>query len=422
MKNYLLLGLMLFAALTVTRVQAEDQVLLGSNLNELLAYAKAHNPELAASRFDADAAQFRRDGAGVWADPVLRTDLMDLGNQGANSGFSVLPNQVGSTRYLLMQSVPWYGKSDLQRGVAGAQVLQAQSQIAANWAELASRIKTIYAMNYFLLASEQLTEKTRALLADLEEIVSTRYAHGLGAQQDVIQVQVESSTLQTELIALQNERHHAHAQLNTLLARPANATLEDANQFRALPSLAKLDEAVLLETLHQRNPQLQIAEAVLHGAEQNRDLARLNRYPGITLGVASTQSGNAIKSWDLMLEFNLPLQQATRHSQIGEAEALRSAAAARQQVVVNQLESTLVENLSALLAARRTEAVIAQRLLPQSELAFQATLSSYQQGKADFSQLMTAQRQIFQVQQQQLKVQFDAQLRLAELENLLGEE
>jgi outer membrane protein TolC len=321
-----------------------------------------------------------------------------------------------------MQSLPWYGKSALQRGVAGAQVSQAQSQTAASWAELSSRIKTTYAMNYFLLASERLTDKTRSLLANLEEIVSARYANGLASQQEVIQVQIESSTLQTELISLQNERHHAHAQLNTLLARPVNAVLEDANQFRALPPVAKLDEAVLLDTLHQHNPQLQLAAAALNGAEKNHDLAQLSRYPGITLGVASTQSGNAIKSWDLMLEFNLPLQQATRHSQIGEAEALRAAATARQQMVVNQLESALLENVSALTAARRTEELITRRVLPQSEMAFQATLSSYQQGKASFAQLMAAQRQIFQGQQQQLKAQFDAQLRLAELEKILGEE
>jgi outer membrane protein TolC len=386
-----------------------------------LDYAKEHNPELAASRFEVDAAQARREGAGVWADPVLRTELMDLGNQGANSALNVLPGQVGSTRYLLMQSLPWYGKSALQRGVAGAQVSQAQSQTEANWADLASRIKTNYAMNYFLSASERLAEKTRLLLTNLERIVSARYANGLASQQEVIQVQIESSMLQSELIALQNERHHAHAQLNTLLARPINSALEEPNQFRTLPSPAKLDEAALLDSFHQHNPQLQIAEAALYSAEKNRDLAQLSRYPGITLGVASTQSGNAIKSWDLMLEFNLPLQQATRHSQIGEADALRAAAMARQQVMVNQLESALGENLSALLAARRTEELLSRRLLPQSEMAFQASLSSYQQGKSEFAQLMAAQRQIFQWQLQLLKAQFEEQVRLAELEKILGE-
>ncbi len=394
---------------------------LGSNLAGLLDYAREHNPELAATRFEAEAAAQRAEPAGALPDPVLRTELMDVTNQGT-TGPRVLPSQTGNTRYLLMQSVPWYGKRDLQRGVAAAQADQARGQTAASWADLASRIKSAYAMDYYLSASERLTQQTLSLLDNLEQIVRTRYANGLGSQQDVIRVQVETTTLLSELIGVQNERHHAHAQLNSLLSRPVNAALAEPAQPGPLPAAAQLDESALLERLRARNPQLQIAEAQIQSADKSRELAYVNRYPGVTLGVAPNQYRNSVKSWDLMLEFSIPLQQSSRRSQEREAEAMLAAANARKQSALNQVETGLSENLSALESARRTGTLITSRLLPQSELTYQSALAGYETGKVDFATLIDAQRQVLQARQQQLKSQLEAQSRLADIERLLGEE
>ncbi len=415
----LLLFITMLCALWLAPAHADEP--LGSNLGGLLDYAREHNPELAATRYEAEAAQQRTETAAALPDPVLRTELMDITNQGA-TGPRLLPSQVGGTRYLLMQSVPWFGKRDLHRGIAEAQVAQANGQVAASWSELATRIKQTYAMDYYADASEQLAQQTLALLDQLEEIARTRYANGLGRQQDVIRVQVEKTMLHSELIALQSEGHHAHARLNALLSRPVNAPLAEPAQPRARPPAAKLDEAALLERLRAHNPQLQIAEAGIQSAEKSRDLAYANRYPGFTLGVAPTQSGTAVKSWDLMLELNIPLQQASRRSQERETEAMLSASNARKQALLDQTQSDLAENLSALETARQTESLVATRLLPQAELTYPSALTGYETGTVDFAMLVEAQRQILKARQQQLQAQTDMQLRLADIEKLIGEE
>jgi len=409
----------MLCALWLSPASADEP--LGSNLDGLLEYAREHNPELAATRYEAEAALQRSETAAALPDPVLRTELMDITNQGT-TGPRLLPSQTGGTRYLLMQSVPWFGKRDLQRDVAYAQVAQANGQVAANWSELAARIKQTYAMKHYAAASERLAQQTLALLDHLEQSAQTRYANGLGQQQDVIRVQVEKTMLRSELIALLNENHHAHARLNTLLSRPVNAPLAEPVQSRSMPPALKLDEAVLLERLRIRNPQLQIAEAGIQSAEKSRDLAYANRYPGFTLGVAPTQSDSTVKSWDLMLELNIPLQQASRRAQERETEAMLSASNARKEALLNQVQSDLAESLSALDAARRTESLIATRLLPQAELTWQSALAGYETGKVDFAMLIEAQRQILKAKQQQLQAQTDMQLRLADIERLLGEE
>ena len=409
-------------ALWLAPANAADEPLLGSNLTGLLDYARVHNPELAASRYEADAAQQRVQPASALPDPVLRTELMDITNQGTNKGTSLLPSQVGGTRYTLMQSVPWFGKRGLQREVAEAQAAQTDGQVAATWADLSGKIKSAYAMYYYLSGSERLTRETLDLMSSLEQVAQTRYANGLGAQQEVIRVQVEQTGLLSELLDLENEQHHAQARLNTLLSRPAMTTLAQPVSLRPLPPVVQLDYTLLEQKLRARNPQLLIADARRIEAEKSRDLAYTNRYPGFTVGVAPTQSGNAIKTWDLMLEFSIPLHQGSRRSQQREAESMLAASGARKETLLNQMLADLSESLSGLETARHSESLITTQLLPQAELTYQSALSGYENGKVDFAILLDAQRQILKARQQQLKAQLDAQLRWAEIERLLGEE
>lgn len=413
---------MMFCALWLTPASAADEPSLGNDLAGLLDYAREHNPEFAAARYEADAAQQRVQSASALPDPVLRTELMDITNQGTDKGASLLPSQVGGTKYTLMQSVPWFGKRDLQRGVAEAQAAQSDGQAAAAWADLSSKIKSVYAQYYYLSGSGRLTRETLDLMTSLEQVAQTRYANGLGAQQEVIRAQIEQTGLRSELLVLGNEQHHSQARLNSLLSRPAMAALAQPVSLRRLPAAAQLDYAVLEQKLRARNPQLLIADARRNEAEKSRDLAYTSRYPGFTLGVAPTQSGNAIKTWDLMVEFSIPLQQGSRRSQEHEAESMLAASGARKEALLNQMLADLSENLSGLETAQRTESLTVTQLLPQAELTYQSALAGYENGKVDFTTLLDAQRQILNARQQQLKAQLEAQLRLAEIERLLGEE
>lgn len=395
---------------------------LGSDLPGLLEYAREHNPGLAAARLEADAAAQRSLAADALPDPVLRTELMDFTNRGSNRPASLWPSQVGATRYLLMQSVPWFGRRDLQRAVAEAGQQRADGQVAATWAELAGRIKSAYAQYYYLSGSERLAGQTLELLGRLEQVAQMRYANGVGAQQDVIRAQTEQTGLRSELLELQNMAHHTHGRLNALLSRPNTAQLALPSMLRAMPQASRLDWATLEAALRARNPQLQIADAGVSEADRRRELAYNNRYPGFTLGIAPTQSGNQVKSWDLMVEFNIPLQQGARRAQEGEAEALYAAGNARKAALLDELLAALSESVEGLKTARRTETLVADSLLPQAELGYQSALAGYQTGKVDFATLLDAQRQIFNARRQQLKAQMDSQLRLAELESLIGEE
>jgi cobalt-zinc-cadmium efflux system outer membrane protein len=393
----------------------------GADVERLLAIAREANPEYAGMRYEAQAAAERVTPAGALPDPRFRTELMD-NTKGGEQNPTLLPSNVGSTRYTLMQDLPWFGKRDLKREIAEFEAEGSQGKARGTWSELAAKIKTAQAQRYFLHGNEKLTQEILDLIVRLEKIAQSRYANGLSAQQDVIRAQIEQTNMKNELVALESESRQVNARLNALLARPATAPLAQPEKLRTLPVPGQLDPVALEERVRTRNPQLFTEEARIKTAEKGRDLVYKNRYPDFNVGIAPVQYGSAIKEWGLMVEMNIPLQQSSRRSQEREAEAMLSAARSRKEASANQVISELSENLAGLEAAQRTEVLATTSLLPQAELTFNAALAGYENGKLDFATLLDAQRQIRQAKQNQIKAQAEAQVRLAEVEKLLGED
>lgn len=409
-----LLGVLLAAGW----LSAHAQSVPGSTLESLLSLARDNNPELAGMRHEAEAAAERVTPAGALPDPRLRTELMDITKAGAQNP-TLLPGRAGSARYTLMQDIPWFGKRELKREIAALDAAGAQHRVHATWSELASRIQTAYVQLYYLSRNAQLNREILDLLGRLEKIAQVRYANGLAAQQDVIRAQVEQTALRGELIALETEHHHLDIRLNALLRRPANAALATPASLRPLP--AQLDYAALAERAQARNPLLSADEQRLHAAQKSRELVYANRYPDFTVGLVPNQMQNAVRQWDVMVELNIPLQQASRRAQEREAEAMLAASQARRDATANQLLADLSTNVAELEAARRTEKLSTDSLLPQAELTYQAALAGYETGKVDFATLLDAQRQIRLAKLSQLKARAEAHIRLAEIERIVGD-
>jgi cobalt-zinc-cadmium efflux system outer membrane protein len=417
-RHLLVASFLSIATLAATAAVAAE---LGEDVQSLLELARAHNPELALMRAEAEAAAQRVQPAGALPDPVLRVELMNINNYGNDAGFNLLPNKVGETQYTLMQMLPYWGKLDLRRDVAAADVRQARARTDAAWTELAMRIKTVFARYYLAAGNERLTREILDLMARVEQIAQARYAGGLAMQQDAIRAQLEQTTMRSELIMLESERRQVRARLNALLARDASAPLAEPKALRAVPAV-KFDPAALAQRARVNNPQLVAEEARLAGAEKNRELTRRNRYPDFTVGIQPTQMGSRITSWGVMVEMNIPLQQTTRRSQEAEAEAMVTAARSRSQNVANQLVGDLGEQLAMLEAARQNEALVTNQSLPQSELSLRSAIAAYENGKLDFTALLEAQRQIRKTRLDRLKAQAEAQMRLAEIERIVGED
>lgn len=386
----------------------------GANLAELLELARSANPEFAAMREEVGAARERTVMAGALMDPKLRLESM--------TGIELMPEarMVRMNRIQLMQDLPWFGKRELKSDIARSATDAAAAQANAGWNELAARIKATYAELEFVRRNELLVGQVLDLMVGMERIALARYTGGLAPQQDVIRAQVEQTAMKSELLMIERERQMLRARMNMLLGRAANAPLADPEQSRPVPPAARLDAGALAERARSNNPQIFAEQARVSAARSSRDLALRNRYPDVSVGVRAGEL--ALGKWEWMLEINLPLQQSSRRAAERETEAMLAAAVARHEASANQILADLAENLAGLDWAQRSEALTVNSLLPQTELSLESALAGYENGRVDFASLLEAQRQVRQARQRQLRSRADAQLRLAEIERLVGEE
>jgi outer membrane protein TolC len=306
--------------------------------------------------------------------------------------------------------------------VAQADAVQADRRVDATWAELAAKIKIAYAQYQLAARSEELAREVLTLMGSLESLAQARYASGLVPQQDAIRAQVEQTGMRTDLVMLDSEKRQWQVKLNSLLTRPATAPLAEPRRARALPPPARLDPEALADRLQSGNPLLAVEAARIQAAERGRELTYRNRYPDFNLGVSPIQMGSRINEWELMLEVNIPLQQGSRRAQESEAESMLAAARSRREATLLQARAELDEHLAALEAARRIDVLIGTHLLPQASLTLQSALAAYENGRVDFATLLEAQRQIRKAKQEREKAIAEAQIRLAEIERLVGDD
>jgi outer membrane protein TolC len=409
------------AAAASLHAQAQERI-IGGRVESLLEFARDAHPEFAALRVDVESATTRVEPAAALPDPVLRTELRDVTNEGLDASPNLLPPRIGGARYTFSQTLPWAGKRDLRRNLAETAVDEARARLRSGWMELATRIKTTYATHHVHSTSLRHLRESVDLMRRVAEIARARYAGGLGGQQDVLRAQTEIVAMETDLAMLEGDSAQASARMRALIGRPENVKLRPPDNLRAIPPPAKLELKVLEDRVRSNSPALAGEDARIAGAEKGRELADLNGYPDVTLGVSPTQVRNRVSQWELMFEINIPLQRDRRDAERREAELRLETARLRRVDALNQSLAAVAESLTGLQVAQRLEALVTGSLLPQAELNLNAALTAYENGRGEFAMVLDAQRQLRRARIDLVKARGDQQIRLAEIEKVLGEE
>jgi outer membrane protein, heavy metal efflux system len=413
-------GLVLGIALALSQAPARaDDAPLGAELDGLIAHARLHNPELAAARLEADALRERIGPARALPDPRFELELMDATNtMDPGRSASLLPGEVGATRYRVVQMLPFAGKRRLRGEVAEALAERSDSMASATQLKIEAAIKTAFARHYLASGQIRILGETIALVEGLEQLVLTRYGLGLVPQQDAVQVQGELTSLKIDLLEAERRRLDAAAKLNALLPRPPDAPLAEPAGLPALPPTPRL--AGLIERASTQSPEVERERAALSAAEHSRALAYRERYPDFGVALSHNRPRGGRESWDLMLELNIPLQQASRRSREREAERRVEAAAAQRESVATRLAGRIGELTAAIQARRDQASLLRDTLLPQAEANLDAAQAGYESGKVNFNTLIEAERRILRARLALLDAEVETRVGLAELEQITG--
>jgi cobalt-zinc-cadmium efflux system outer membrane protein len=385
----------------------------GATLDEVLAIARRLSPELAARALDTEAAQARVEIAGSLADPTLRITSDEIDR---TSG----PRQ-NKMFFTVEQEFPLWGKRDLRRDQASADVARTRADTRVTEAELIEKVKVAFAQYYQADQAIRTTEDLHRVVHDIARVAQDRYAQGRGSQQEVYKAEVENTLLATELVRLEAKRRGAAARLNALLARAIDAPLTRPVKLRALPSDATLAPAALMERARAANPSLAGGDAQIAAAAAGKQLADKSWYPDVTLKAgAIDRTGNGPNGYLAEIGLRVPLQWGMHEAQQREAAAQVGAAQARRQAQELQIQSELGEFSADLTGSRKTGDLIRGQLLPQSQALLRSGVAGYGLGRAELVDVLRAEHDLADQRIELLRAEFDQQRQLAAIERLIG--
>jgi len=392
-----------------------------SGLADYLRYAELNNPRLEAAynRWQAELQQALQ--AGVLPDPKF------------SYGYFIqeVETRVGPQRqkFRLAQSFPWPGKLDLQEEMAKAAAKAARQRYVAEKLKVFYEVKAAYYEYYYLARAIAITEENVRLMEFFENVARTKYKVGVATHADIIKAQVELGELEDRLRSLRDLRRPIVARLNAALDRPVDAPLPWP---KAVPKeTVSFADAEVLEWLKENNPELKAIDALTERVDAAVRFAEMESLPDFTLGVEYVDVGDA---WMMgvddsgkdavavMVTINLPVWRKKYQAAEEEARIRLHAVKRRRKAEENRLVARVKQVVYDFRDAERKIDLYRDTLVPKAEQALQVTQQAFVAGKADFLDLIEAQRTLLEFKLAYERALVDRAQKLAELEMLVGQE
>jgi NodT family efflux transporter outer membrane factor (OMF) lipoprotein len=240
------------------------------------------------------------------------------------------------------------------------------------------------------------------------ELTQQRAAGGVTTDLDVANAAALLRTTAAEIPRIEQQISEFINAISLLLGQPPNTLQAELIKPRSVPPIPPRIPVGLPSELARRRPDIRQAEAQLHAATADIGVAVANFYPSVKLtGSLGLQS---IQPWQM---FNLNARDYAvgpgvtipifEGGQLRATLVLRKAQ--QQEAAVNYQKTVLgawheVDNaLTAYQTEQARRAQLAQAVV-QNQRALSLAQSRYQEGVADFLQVLTAQQNLLSSQQQ----------------------
>ena len=414
-----LLGLFLFQAGHIPLSAAELPV---NEVENLVAEALAHNPEIVASNEKWQMLVAKAQGVGALDDPML---MLKIQSAMISDPFAFDKDEQTAKVIGISQMFPSFGKRDLQKKGAEQEVKSAEWELAERKVELRRMVAESWAQLAQVETDLRLVGENIALLDSLNQLAETGYSTGMVRQYEVLRTQIERSRMEEMRIGLEQRKKSLTALFAALLHRPID-TPPPVAKGEIVPVNTKAAELVTLAFASR--PELFARGARLEQALTSETLARREYYPDFTLSFEYMQrdafSGDPESMGEDMysagVTFNLPVQLKKRRAMVAEAQAQGRMAAAEIELLRHEIRRGINDSLAKLAASASMAHLYESGIVPQAEFATEALLASYTVGKGDLMTVLDSRMKLFGLRQRYNEFVAEHQMQRAELEALVG--
>jgi outer membrane protein TolC len=327
----------------------------------------------------------------------------------------------------LAQQFPWFGTLRLRGEVADRDVRVAVAELAAAQLDAMTAVRQAYSDMHAAEKTGAILAENRKILEDFLAIAKTRLASG-GSQQDVIRAETLISELDRTLAGNQQEVATARAALGRQIHASPEADL------RTLPELPTAAVPAEIERLYQlavtARPELRGRLEAVARDEKAVELAYKRFYPNVTLGLTymdmektnavTPKTSSGFPNVGLFVAFNLPVYRDKYRAAVCEAKERTAADAKLYEAQQDETNNEIKDFFTQARVQQDVLSLLRDRILPRTKETLELAKSDYKTNNVDIATVLSAQREVLQVEIQAAQVEAELGKALASLERAVG--
>ncbi len=361
-------------------------------LDDLIAEALRNNPQLRAARHQTGAALTRVDQVSSWEAPQLGVEFYQTPIQSFPS-----PWKDGmETDYFLQQMFPFPGKLFNMGKAAQNNASMLNEESRALERKIIRELKSDYYELYLSQRKIEVNAENQELMRRFVDIASKQYEVGMGKQPDILRAQTELSTLVTDGLNLQREKQVVESMINTILSRPANATLGTVPEIEA--NIPKWTFEQLRPLALENRPEVQAMNFNVAMNQAELSASKREYFPDLMVRVMYKDMAMTKDDfWATMVGISIPIAPWTSGKVVSKVEENELNVRKAEEESNSMKNMTLFEVQDALVKVQTNQNIVLlykNTTIPQAEQTLLSTIAAYQTGKTEFLMLIDAYRML----------------------------
>ncbi|MEI6350025.1 MAG: TolC family protein [Verrucomicrobiota bacterium] len=380
---------------------------------EVLRLALNQNPNVKAARARWSMMKERVPQARAWEDLMAGVDFQRMGTTSLTN--------VNDAEWMISQVVPVSGKNRSRERAAAAEALGAYQELRRAQLDVANRAQTAYIRLAGAYGQLEINRRNQELLKQFTNISRGKYEVGTATQSDVLLSETEEGRLSESKAMFERDVSDQQSQLNVLLNRPAKSPLARPEPLTFQPPTLGADKAEALAAAHR--PEVLLASRKVEAEKARLELAHRQWIPDPQLRVAARQFSptSGIREYDTGIFFSVPWANRTKYK-AAVAEAADSLENAVYLTAAARIEASglVRDQLKKIETFATNYRLFHERIARTASMAVESTRAGYETDKNSFLELITAQRNLQDVESAALNQLIEHQVAVAELESVVG--
>lgn len=431
-KNYGILRMLSFAK-TLTLFLFFNQLISAQAVDSLVNEALLNNPKLKSLQYRIEASEYRSESINYLPPPNLSVEF----SQVPVSEIDIF-NQSISNNFGLSQMFPLGGKLSAMAEVENKNTLVEGNNFDAYKINLTAQVKMSYFNLWLIDRKIEIQKGNISLLSDFAKAIETSFYTNRISQADVLTVQSEIASNETQILILERQREASVYNLNKLLGRELNSKDVFALKDFEIDSL-QLSQLQLEELLADSNPTLNKMNNMI---EMNRAMITANnkelipdlmvqgmlmRMPrGMILTSASDLTMLDPKTewmYSLMFSINLPFAPWSIGKFNNKEEELAAGISGIEQEK-NDMQRKMIAGLKEALVKYNTAKELTdlydKKVIPLYTSSSESQTTAYQNGQTNITAVIDSYRMLLMQKMNYYMSKADIQMSLAEVEMMVG--